>query len=284
MYAVRSSSGRVVARFATQYEAAAFVRAQRSPVEREDDEPVARAKARFVQLLDLLTWPTENLGGREGARAKEILVELTKLWSGGRLHTARTWESEDERFYSVTRVWLDELERLLAGQRQLFSPSSRPPASEHRRGVAKVFRQLRAIVAALPRIVENEKFTGHVHPSIEYRSRNTGLKPGAKPTRPAAKRKSAPKKAPRTFVQARDHVLVVLGRKGWYLSPPLKVPYAEKDDVRLWFRPQAVWASSGLNRTKMGEARSVYNEDYRFLDPAAVADTLERIAERARRR
>ena len=42
--------------------------------------------------------------------------------------------------------------------------------------------------------------------------------------------------------------------------------------------------SSGLNRTKMGEARSIYNDDYRFLDPAAVADMLERIAERARRR
>jgi len=77
-----------------------------------------------------------------------------------------------------------------------------------------------------------------------------------------------------TFQAAKNAVMANPEGQGWRVSGALKVPHATSPDgvVRLWFKPQAVWASvdqQGRSHT-LGEARSVHS-DIRAETPAGFA-------------
>ncbi len=44
-----------------------------------------------------------------------------------------------------------------------------------------------------------------------------------------------------TYVAARNRLLVSLHEKGWTTKPFLKTPYAVQGDMRITFKPQAVY-------------------------------------------
>lgn len=77
-----------------------------------------------------------------------------------------------------------------------------------------------------------------------------------------------------TFAQARAKHLAALQALGWAVKADLKVPHATRaDGLRLWFKPQAVWASKG---TVLGEARSLHG-DQRTDPTEALIYWAERI-------
>ena len=84
---------------------------------------------------------------------------------------------------------------------------------------------------------------------------------------------SKPAKLP-TFAQARSALLDALRAAGWTVNASLKVPHATSPQghVRLWFKPQAVYAAAGS--TNMADAHS-YESDIRTLDPAKFALQVE---------
>lgn len=63
-----------------------------------------------------------------------------------------------------------------------------------------------------------------------------------------------------TFAEKRTELLDFLARNGWKLSDRnLKIPHATSPsgEVRLWFKPQAIYYSYGLTVTQFKEARSL---------------------------
>lgn len=242
----------------------------------EDTSPARRAELRFLHLMMNLTMPIERLYGGEGQRARELFGELSKLW-----RNPSDLEIMTERSITRTRTWLTELEQLLLGQRMLFGGS---PVLAHfpKTGIVKVFRQLRAIAGSLPRLLEKEELSRHqhLHPSIDPRER---VRPPHIRASKEAKT-SKPKKAKVTFEEARNHLLVLLGRAGWRLSPALKIPHATSPDgnFRFWFKPRAILFSNGRGVTQFGSARSVWAKDYRFEEPEKFAKGLEGYAKKHR--
>lgn len=77
-----------------------------------------------------------------------------------------------------------------------------------------------------------------------------------------------------TFAEARKALLAHLAASGWSLSSPfLKTQHATKEDVRLYFRPQAVWYSRG-NTHDANRARSLHI-DIRMNTPEGFVSYLE---------
>ena len=77
---------------------------------------------------------------------------------------------------------------------------------------------------------------------------------------------------PETFKGARMRLMAELETLGWVVARGLKLPHATepRTGLRLWFKPQAVWASEG---TRAGDARSLH------VDPrGASASLLVRLA------
>lgn len=74
-----------------------------------------------------------------------------------------------------------------------------------------------------------------------------------------------------TFKAARAAALDYLDSEGWAVKRGLKVPHATAPggDVRLWFKPQAVYLSHG-ERHRFGDARSLH-VDIRRMTPAELA-------------
>jgi len=74
----------------------------------------------------------------------------------------------------------------------------------------------------------------------------------------------------KTFAKAREELIAHLRATGWAISGPLKVPHATSPDgvTRLWFKPQAVYFSTGNSHT-LGDARSLW-VDIRKVSPVAV--------------
>jgi len=74
-----------------------------------------------------------------------------------------------------------------------------------------------------------------------------------------------------TFKAARAAALDYLAAGGWTVKRGLKVPHATAPggDVRLWFKPQAVYLSIG-DRHRLGDARSLH-VDIRRMTPAELA-------------
>lgn len=76
--------------------------------------------------------------------------------------------------------------------------------------------------------------------------------------------------AKETFDAAKRRILEGLQALGWSVSGPLKIPHATSPDgeVRLWFKPQAVWLSQAHGgphahrggKHELGNARSIFVE------------------------
>jgi len=250
----------------------------------EDASPERRLRDRFLHLLVSLSGPIERLSGREASRAKEIFGELSRMWRQENLYAAktRTWGASA---IEQTLTWLTELEQVLLGQRTLFSPGFRTPKST---STAKTFRQLRSIVKNYERVEEQLAVEGHIHPSIQSREFKKRQLEQAKMVAGWRKREETygrkiPEARPikvkpaMTFAKARDHILVGLGRLHWPLSGALKVPWAEAPDgkVRFWFKPQSIYMSvSSTGKHTLGDARSIYNDDYRSVPTERIVGIL----------
>lgn len=66
-----------------------------------------------------------------------------------------------------------------------------------------------------------------------------------------------------TYGMAQGELLDMLNSNGWTVKANLKIPHASKDGVRIWFKSQAIYASS--DQVAFGSARSMH------LDPRKLA-------------
>lgn len=85
--------------------------------------------------------------------------------------------------------------------------------------------------------------------------------------------------AARTFLQARREVLQYLTTEGWQVKPGLKIPHATSpyDDLRLWFKSQAVYFTCGRPHTFSNARTLAYDLDIRKVDiPKFVAWVKQR--------
>jgi hypothetical protein len=80
---------------------------------------------------------------------------------------------------------------------------------------------------------------------------------------------------PETFASARERLMTELTAAGWKVTTfsfrtmkPLKVPYAERGRDKLWFKPQALYWSSGPG-IAVNDARSI-QDDIRGINAAEV--------------
>lgn len=60
-----------------------------------------------------------------------------------------------------------------------------------------------------------------------------------------------------TFAKAKIRIMSELVSEGWEVKSGLKIPYAMKGNVRIWFKPQAIYWGFGNN---FGDARSMHIE------------------------
>jgi len=84
----------------------------------------------------------------------------------------------------------------------------------------------------------------------------------------------------KTFSEARTGLMDYLAKEGWKLSDrSLKVPHATSPDgdLRIWFKPQAIWFSVGGRHNLQG-ARSIHT-DIRHTEPVKVVEEARRYAE-----
>lgn len=73
-----------------------------------------------------------------------------------------------------------------------------------------------------------------------------------------------------TFADAQHSHLTRLAGLGWTVNASLKVPHATRGDgLRLWFKPQAVYVSTGTN---LGDARSLHCDPRTITTEALVID------------
>lgn len=73
-----------------------------------------------------------------------------------------------------------------------------------------------------------------------------------------------------TFKAAQSAHLAALAALGWTVNPNLKVPHATRaDGLRLWFKPQAVYVSTGRD---LGAARSLHCDPRATATAALVTD------------
>jgi hypothetical protein len=81
-----------------------------------------------------------------------------------------------------------------------------------------------------------------------------------------------------TFAQATKDHLQNLKAMGWTVADGLKVPHATSPDkeIRLWFRPQAVWASYN-GATSIAAAHSLF-VDHRSTSTPALVTMARRFA------
>jgi hypothetical protein len=87
---------------------------------------------------------------------------------------------------------------------------------------------------------------------------------------PTAERVAARFIEAKTYSQAHKDLLNYLEKQGWSVSKGLKIPHATSPDgeLRLWFKPQAIYDSSGSPHT-FGRARSYTTQglDVRTMSP-----------------
>lgn len=213
----------------------------------------------FDHLVKQLEGPIHGMpDGKEKARAKQLEKELTL----GMAWVTRSKDEERPHHTEKLKNELTELERLLAGQQMLFEASAARVArrflSLH---TTEIFKHLLDIVDSVEASIANDM------------QRQMGIKPVTPP-------KAKGPKAPKTYKQAQDQILIELHKAGWAVSGDLKIPHATNKEgtFRLWFKPQAIYFSAGPHVKNFGEARSMWSKDYRFEDPAKFAKGLEAYA------
>jgi hypothetical protein len=222
----------------------------------------SEASQAFKDLMLRLLESVKDLPDLEQERAAKIPGEAIKTFA-----QAISVEDEDRsKFVGRVRELLTELERLLAGQRMLFSTAhhvvSRYLKAED---VSALFKEALDILDNIEEIIQADTL------------RQMGIKP--KPRSPSERRP----KAPKTYAKAQQEILHLLGNQGWTLSGRLKIPHATSPDgeVRFWFKAQAIYMSKGNRVNDMHSARSIWAKDYRFIPAQDFVRGLEAIARRA---
>ena len=233
----------------------------------------SEAARHFATLLGSLEEAVKGLPEGEQHRAIAIVNEAAKEFR--RLVSSK---EEHERATMLVRIrdHLTELERLLAGQRQLFASELRERVAARyllalHEPVTQIFKELFSILDAIADLIEADTM------------RRLGIKPT--PSVPGKPRV----KAPKTYKQAQDEILQHLQKAGWTVVGHLKIPHATSKDgfFRFWFKPQAIYYSERGPRSTswdFGAARSMWAKDYRFEDPEKFTKGLEAYAARAMRR
>mgnify|MGYP001567904655 CR=1 FL=1 len=87
----------------------------------------------------------------------------------------------------------------------------------------------------------------------------------------------------RTHSDARAEILAGLAARKWSVKPALKVPHATSPDeeVRLWFKPQAVYFTTGRGQHDFDRARTIsYDLDLRTMTVEEVVEVARRLAHR----
>lgn len=92
----------------------------------------------------------------------------------------------------------------------------------------------------------------------------------------------APKKKLPPFKKVHEAIRQAFLRRGWTASPSLKVPYvtSPSGEMRLWFKPQAIYFSTG-NRHNLNGAHTTTYEDLRTMSVNEFERLVERIMQRA---
>jgi len=192
----------------------------------------------FGKLLTMLKLDIDKLPEHEQTRAKELWTESFKGFS----YATTVPDEYVPQALEQVREHLTELERLLSGQMMMF-------ARVAHESVTEVFKELFHLCDNLSTLIENDVL------------RRIGIKPVGKPSAPRAVKP----KAPKTYKQAQDEILYALRQNGWEVSDHLKIPHATNHSktFRYWFKPQAIYYSTGSNLKNFGEARSLWAKDYR---------------------
>lgn len=82
-----------------------------------------------------------------------------------------------------------------------------------------------------------------------------------------------------TFAKARAAILDELEAMGWDLKRDLKVPHATSPDgeLRLWFKPQAVWFTQSLGSYQRHDFKNARTIDYvHDIRKMTAAELIER--------
>ena len=90
-------------------------------------------------------------------------------------------------------------------------------------------------------------------------------------------------KPDKTYAQAQRDILQNLAANDWQVSPSLKIAHATSPNgqLRLWFKPQAVWFTKG-SKHNFKDARSIsYDLDIRTRDPDAFRESMQRWSEKS---
>lgn len=234
-----------------------------------DDEvsDLRQAQRKFQTVVLTLTDVLETISDpRAKNRAEDIIGDL-----GEELDQALTTEGpSQEKYLGAIDVQIKELEKLLAGQRMLFTAAHRVAlrfvARVNVNDVPRVFKILRDILDEIAQLLEEireEKAEAAAaearrnfkpeFPDIDYSRRPS--KPG-KPSAPRAKI---------TYARAQNQIMISLDRMGWKISGPLKIPHATSPSgkSRLWFKAQAIYSSEGLRVNDFKSARSTWAGDIR---------------------
>lgn len=168
----------------------------------------AEAARHFAVLLGSLEEAVKGLPEGEQHRAGALIHEVA-----GEFHKLLATKEEHERstMLARTRDHLTELERLLAGQRQLFATELRERVAARyllalHEPVTQIFKELFSILDAIADLIEADTM------------RRLGIKPT--PSVPGKPRV----KAPKTYKQAQDEILQHLQKAGWTVVGHLKSP------------------------------------------------------------
>jgi len=233
----------------------------------------AEAARSFTRLLDQVTEAVSKLPALEMSRASQILRGIGALFD----NVVRSSTDDMERKVTIDAVrgQITELERLVSGQRMLFA--NVPALTRNIMATKVALRFVEAFSGSLDGVFK-ELFD--VLDGIEDSIQGDILRQiGVKPP-PAARRPRV--KAPKTYAQAQDEILRHLRTKGWAVKDGLKIPHATSPDggYRFWFKPQAIYGSTGPRMNDFGEARSVSTKDYRLVDTGVFTDGLIAYASR----
>lgn len=226
-------------------------------MDREAKTP-SEASREFQHLLAQLKAPVLALGPKEEPRAKELLGEVGAEFA----QAIGAPDEHRQRALDAIREHLTELERLMSGQQMMFASIRARVVSRHMRAsVENVFKALFEILDSVESLIAADTM------------RQLGIKPKPSPVKQRIK-------APKTYAKAQEDIMTGLRKNGWAVVPHLKIPHATspQGDVRLWFKPQAIYMSYGPGLTNFGSARSTWSADYRGTPTEEMVKELERHA------
>lgn len=220
------------------------------------------ALAKLAALIETLREPVFDLADPADFKpASALFNRLVKI------PTALYGDQDGaEKLIPQVKGWVEELERILAGQMHLFASET-----ERRTAFKKVVANLQPVFDGILEILDL------IVPLVQKDTmRNLGIKPAPR-GRPSGRPSQPQTRAPKTYAKAQLELMDLLTSKGWDVKRGLKVPHAADPSkrFRLWFKPEAIYLSQGSSHT-LGTARSISHlfGDIRFSNAQAIYDKL----------